>query len=90
MVSLFDVAERKRFGTLFSALRYGIKARTKSIENNKLAYDFLYDSLEAKAFAVFKNMLLRRRKIKQRVVRLRKIHYRNLVVKSFSALLFNF
>lgn len=28
MVSLFDLAERKRFSILFSALRFGIKART--------------------------------------------------------------
>ena len=90
MISLFDIAERRRFGVLFTALRYGIKARSRSIKCNKLSYDFLYDSLLAKSFSVFKNMFLRKRKIRTRVSRLRKIHYRNLVVKSFSALLFNY
>lgn len=34
-------------------------------------------------------MLVRKRKVQNKVVRLRKIHYRNLVVKAFSSILFH-
>lgn len=63
MVSLLDMAEHKRLSVLFSALRYGIKARSRALECNQIAYDYLYDSLLQKCFIGLKSLLLRKRRI---------------------------
>ena len=37
-LSMFDIAEHKRMSVLFSALRYGIKARSRAITNSEISY----------------------------------------------------
>ena len=37
-LSMFDIAEHKRMSVLFSALRYGIKARTRAITSSEISY----------------------------------------------------
>ena len=75
MVSLLDMAERKRISFLFDALKYGITQRSKAINNKSRAYDHLGNNLLRKSFLTFKWILARKRKIRHRMVRLRKIHY---------------
>ena len=40
--SIFDLAEHKRMSVLFTALRYGIKARKEADANNEKAYKYQY------------------------------------------------
>ena len=75
--------------TLFNALKYGIKARNRADFVNEKAFSLLYDSLLSKSFVALKMMLSKKKKCRQKAIRLRKIHLQNLAVKSFSTLLFN-
>lgn len=87
--SIYDLAELKRMAVLFSALRYGIKERARSLIANETSYKHQYLTYLSKGFISLKMLIKRKRKCRQRALRLRKIHLQNLVVKSFSAILFN-
>ena len=87
--SIYDLAEQKRISTLFGALKYGIRARKRSLLVKEKAFSYLYDSLLKKAFLSLRSWLARSRKCRKKATQLRKVHLRNLVVKSFSSLLFH-
>ena len=87
--SIYDLAEHKRMTVLFTALRYGIKARHRADANSELSYKHMYQTYISKGLIALRMLMVRKKKVRQRAVRLRKIHLQNLVVKSFSALLFN-
>ena len=57
--------------------------------NNEKAYSYLAQTLTSKGYIGIKMLIIRKRKCQARAIRLRKIHLKNLIVKSFSALLFN-
>lgn len=40
--SIYDLAEHKRMTVLFTALRYGIKARKRADESSELSYKHMY------------------------------------------------
>ena len=88
-VCLLDMAEHKRLSVLFYALRYGIKERCQSLISSEKAYKQLYFSRLSKGYVAMKSILCRKRQANQGARRLRKIHLQNLVVKSFSSLLWN-
>ena len=87
--AIYDIAEHKRMTVLFNAFRYGIKERSRSILNKQKCYDYLYRKLLYKALIALRYRIVRKEKCQEGATRLRIIHMQNLVVKSFSALLFN-
>ena len=72
--SNFDVAEHKRMAVLFTAFRYGIRASTTAIENSEKSYKHRYLTYISKGFIGLTMLIKRKRKCRQRAMRLRKIH----------------
>ena len=85
----YGLARRKRLSFMFRYLQYGIKLRTWHIEQNEKAYDRRYQVLAKRAILALRMAVVARRKVRSHAAGLRKIHLRNLGVKSFSALLFH-
>ena len=61
-ICIYDIAEHKRMTVLFSALRYGVKARTRAITNSEISYKHQYETYLSKGLVALKMLIVRKKK----------------------------